>query len=220
MRLLRELSRRKLRTTLTITGITIGIWALVVFSSMANQINGLVGMGSAFYADKIVVTDGEAFGTSPMRLADAEIIAGLDSVAAVQPKVEILWDPDPAVGFGVPNIVVGLVPGADAGHETFALELASGRVLTVEDAGNVVVLGSTVAKKFGVTAGDTVDIRGEAFEVVGTLLPTLTSPDITGIVPLATAQRMYLGGPSTPGGRVARGRGHRQPDHRLPGGGC
>lgn len=31
MRLLRELSRRKLRTALTMTGITIGIWALVVF---------------------------------------------------------------------------------------------------------------------------------------------------------------------------------------------
>jgi deazaflavin-dependent oxidoreductase (nitroreductase family) len=46
MRLLRELSRRKLRTTLTIVGITIGVWALVVFSSLANQINGLVGMGS------------------------------------------------------------------------------------------------------------------------------------------------------------------------------
>ena len=63
----------------------------------------------------------------------------------------------------------------------------------MEDAGNVVVLGSTVAKKFGVTAGGTVDIRGEVFEVVGTLLPTLTSPDITGVVPLATAQQMYLG---------------------------
>ena len=39
MRLFRELSRRKLRTALTITGITIGIWALVVFSSMANMIS-------------------------------------------------------------------------------------------------------------------------------------------------------------------------------------
>ena len=79
MRLLRELSRRKLRTTLTISGITIGIWALVVFSSMANQINGLVGMGTEFYADKIVVTDGEAFGSSPMRLAAADTIASLDA---------------------------------------------------------------------------------------------------------------------------------------------
>ena len=192
MRLLRELSRRKLRTTLTIIGITIGIWALVVFSSMANQINGLVGMGSDFYADKIVVTDGEAFGTSPMRIADATVIAGIAGVAAVQPKVEILWDPDPSVGFGVPNIVTGVVPGADAGHETFKLELASGRMLTAEDAGNVVVLGSTVARKNGVTAGGTVEIRGEVFQVVGTLLPTLTSPDITAQVPLATAQRLYL----------------------------
>jgi putative ABC transport system permease protein len=193
MLLIVELSRRTLPTTLTVIGITIGIWALVVFSAMANQINGLVGMGSDFYADKIVVTDGEAFGTSPMRLADAEAIAALDGVAAVQPKVEILWDPDPAVGFGVPNIVTGIVPGADAGHETFKLELASGRMLTPDDAGNVVVLGSTVAKKYGVVAGDTVDIRGATFEVVGALLPTLTSPDITGLVPLATAQQMYLG---------------------------
>ena len=46
MRILRELSRRKLRTSLTITGITIGIWALVVFSSLANQINGLSGGGT------------------------------------------------------------------------------------------------------------------------------------------------------------------------------
>ena len=61
MRLLRELSRRKLRTTLTILGITIGIWALVVFSSMANKINALVEGGSQYYADKILVTDGSAF---------------------------------------------------------------------------------------------------------------------------------------------------------------
>lgn len=44
MRLLRELTRRKLRTTLTILGITIGIWALVVFRSTANKImrDGLI----------------------------------------------------------------------------------------------------------------------------------------------------------------------------------
>jgi hypothetical protein len=41
MRLLRELSRRKLRTTLTISGITIGIWALVVVSSMATRSTAL-----------------------------------------------------------------------------------------------------------------------------------------------------------------------------------
>ena len=193
MRILRELSRRKLRTSLTITGITIGIWALVVFSSLANQINGLVGMGSEYFADKIVVTDGVAFGSSPMRLDDVEIIAGLDGVGAVQPKVEIPWDPDPAIGFGAPDFLVGTIPGADAGFETFTLELATGRQLIAEDTGNVVVLGSTIARKFGVVAGGTVDIRGESFEVLGTLQPTLSSPDTNGFIPLSTAQALYLG---------------------------
>ena len=193
MRILRELSRRKLRTSLTITGITIGIWALVVFSSLANQINGLVGMGSEYFADKIVVTDGMAFGSSPMRLDDVEIIAGLDGVGAVQPKVEIPWDPDPAIGFGAPDFLVGTIPGADAGFETFTLELATGRQLLAEDTGNVVVLGSTIARKYGVVAGGTVDIRGESFEVLGTLQPTLSSPDTNGFIPLSTAQALYLG---------------------------
>jgi len=193
MRILRELSRRKLRTSLTITGITIGIWALVVFSSLANQINGLVRMGSEYFADKIVVTDGVAFGSSPMRLDDVEIIAGLDGVGAVQPKVEIPWDPDPAVGFGAPDFLVGTIPGADAGFETFTLELATGRQLIAEDTGNVVVLGSTIARKYGVVAGGTVDIRGESFEVLGTLQPTLSSPDTNGFIPLSTAQALYLG---------------------------
>jgi len=193
MRILRELSRRKLRTSLTITGITIGIWALVVFSSLANQINGLVGMGSEYFADKIVVTDGMAFGSSPMRLDDVEIIAGLDGVGAVQPKVEIPWDPDPAIGFGAPDFLVGTIPGADSGFETFTLELATGRQLIAEDTGNVVVLGSTIARKYGVVAGGTVDIRGESFEVLGTLQPTLSSPDTNGFIPLSTAQALYLG---------------------------
>ena len=193
MRILRELSRRKLRTSLTITGITIGIWALVVFSSLANQINGLVGMGSEYFADKIVVTDGVAFGSSPMRLDDVEIIAGLDGVGAVQPKVEIPWDPDPAIGFGAPDFLVGTIPGADAGFETLTLELATGRQLSAEDTGNVVVLGSTIARKYGVVAGGTVDIRGESFEVLGTLQPTLSSPDTNGFIPLSTAQALYLG---------------------------
>ena len=193
MRLFRELSRRKLRTTLTIIGITIGIWALVVFGALANQINGLVSGGSEFFADKILVTDGESLSTSPIRIAHADIIAGLDGVAAVDPQIELVWDPDAPVGFSAPDRLTGLIPGADGGHETLDLEIATGRQLSVEDTGNTVVLGATLARKHGVIAGGSVEIRGESFEVVGTLLPTLTSPDTRGFIPLATAQHIYLG---------------------------
>ena len=192
MRLLRELSRRKLRTTLTILGITIGIWALVVFGSMANKITALVEGGSEYYANKILVTDGSTFGTAPMGLESADTIRDLDGVAAVDAQIQLLWDLEPSVSFSIPDMVIGAIPGADEGLEAFELQLATGRMLTAEDEGNLVVLGSGLAAEYGVAAGDAIDIRGHQFEVIGTLQPTLTAPDTTGIVPLAAAQELFI----------------------------
>ena len=192
MRLFCELSRRKLRTGLTIIGITIGIWALVVFSSMANKINALVEGGSQYYANKILVTDGSAFGTAPMSLESANSIRELDGVAAVDAQIQLLFDEEAGVSFGIPDLIIGAVPGADQGLEEFQLELASGRMLTPEDNGRVVVLGSTMATARGVAAGDTIEIRGREFEVIGTLQPTLTAPDSTALVPLSAAQEMFI----------------------------
>jgi putative ABC transport system permease protein len=192
MRLLRELSRRKLRTSLTILGITIGIWALVVFSSMANKINALVEGGSQYYADKIIVTDGSSFGVAPMSVESADVIRDLDGVAAVDAQIQLMWDEEASASFGIPDLIIGAVPGADEGQEDFELEIATGRMITPEDRGNLVVLGSSLATEYGVVAGDTVEIRGETFEVVGTLQPTLTAPDTSGLVPLDAAQALFV----------------------------
>jgi putative ABC transport system permease protein len=191
MRLMRELLRRKLRTTLTILGITIGIWSLVVFSSMANKINSFVDAGSAIYEGKIIVTDGQSFGTAPIRLAAVDDIAGITGVAAVDPQVQVFWNPEEGIVFGVPKTVTGLIPGKDDGRG-FQLELATGRELTAEDTGNVVVLGADIATEYDVTAGDTVALHGQTFEVIGTYLPTLAAADTDSHVPLATAQELYL----------------------------
>jgi putative ABC transport system permease protein len=192
MRLIRELARRKVRTALTILGITIGIWALVVFSSMANKINALVEGGSQYYADKIIVTDGESFGSAPMRLESADTIAQLAGVAAVDPQIQLPFDTEgDGGGFGVPDLIIGGVPGADEGNEDFELEIATGRLLTPDDTGAVVVVGSSLASEHGVAAGDTLEIHGEPFEVLGTLQPTLTAPDTTALIPLDAAQELY-----------------------------
>ena len=199
MRLLRELSRRKLRTTLTILGITIGIWALVVFSSMANKINSLVDGGSQYYADKIVVSDasniGVGLGVAPMDIAVADQIRGLDDVAAVDPQVQMLFEEtlEGGAAFGIPNLIIGGVAGADEGLEDFVIEPAQGRLLTPEDEGSrVTVIGSDMAQEFSVGEGDTLEMRGVDFEVVGVLQPTLTAPDTTALIPLAAAQELFI----------------------------
>ena len=195
MRLFRNLSRRKLRTTLTILGITIGIWALVVFSSMANKISALVQGGSTYFADKVLVTDasGGGFGNAPMDIAAAEQIAAIQGVAAAVPQVQMLMDPEAGGGgFGFPDLIVGQVGGAEEPYESFELTYAQGRPLTAADEGHHrVVLGAELALDFEARAGDSVEFRGRRFEVVGIVAPTLTAPDTTAVIPLAAAQELY-----------------------------
>ena len=92
MRLLRDLGRRKLRSTLTIIGITIGIMALVVFGSMANKMNALIGGGSKYYADKAVVSVGSMYSGNfqPLSLSDVQRIEAVDGVAVAMPSVEMM----------------------------------------------------------------------------------------------------------------------------------
>ena len=196
MRLLRQLTRRKLRTTLTILGITIGIWALVVFSSMANKINALVEGGSQYFAGKILVFDassiGVSIGTAPMKLEVADQIRQLDGVAAAAPQVQLVYDPEGGGAFGAGETLFGSPAGADEGHETFPLNPIQGRLLTLDDEGaNVVVLGTDLARKEKASVGDTLAIRGVDFEVVGILEPTLTAPDTTAFMPLEASQRLF-----------------------------
>jgi len=195
MRLLRNLGRRKVRTTLTILGITIGIWALVVFGSMANKINALVAGGSDFYTGKVTATaKGGTMGLgSPVAISTTDRIARLDGVDVVVPAVTILMsDEISGVSMGIPQMIIGQVAGADRGRETFATHVASGRALTPGDEGaNVTVLGSDIARQHDTRAGDSVTLRGESFLVVGILEPTLTAPDTTAMVPLAAGQRLY-----------------------------
>jgi putative ABC transport system permease protein len=194
----RDLGRRKVRTTLTILGITIGIWALVVFGSMANKISALVQGGSGYYADKITVTDRSGslggFASAPMSLKTADLLRQIEGVDGVEPEVMMLMDDQAAaVSFGVPPIIGAAVPGANAGHDSGMLRYATGRGLTAADEGRLyTVLGSDIARKFSKSVGDTIVLKGVQFEVVGILEPTLTAPDQEAMIPFAAAQAMFV----------------------------
>ena len=198
MRYLRDLARRPVRTTLTILGITIGIWALVVFGSMANKINAMVEGGSSYYADKLSLSDSTGslggFSSAPMSLTIADTVAKVDGVDVVRPSVMMLMDDQAStVQMGVPPMITGAVAGSDEGRETFVTNVAQGRKLTATDEGqHVTVLGSDIARKYDKHVGDLMSLKGEAFQVVGVLEPTLTAPDQAAEVPLQAAQELYV----------------------------
>jgi putative ABC transport system permease protein len=197
MRYLRNLGRRKARTTLTVLGITIGIWALVVFGSMANKINALVEGGSTYYEGKLSLSDSSGsmggFSSAPMSLHTADLVRAVDGVDVVVPAVMMLMDDASAVTMGVPPMITAAVAGADEGREDFVISYAQGRALTADDEGDlVVVLGSDIARKFSRQVGDTIELRDTEFEVVGIMEPTLTAPDQTAVIPMAAAKKMFL----------------------------
>ncbi len=195
---LRDLARRPVRTGLTILGITIGIWALVVFGSMANKINALVEGGSQYYEDKLSISDATGslggFSAVPMSLRTADKIRAIDGVAAVAPAVMMLMDDQMAtVTMGVPPMITGTVPGADEGLDDFTFRYAQGRAIGAADEGShVTVLGSDIARKYAKDVGDTIVLKGVPFKVVGVLEPTLTAPDQAASIPLQAAQELLV----------------------------
>jgi hypothetical protein len=195
--LIRNLGRRRLRTTLTILGIVIGIWALVVFSSLANKINNLVASGSDYYVGKIVVSDGSTSGLGigivPIDVGLAGQIDGLAGVGAVSPQVELPFSDVAPSGFGFPKLILGSVAGADKGLESSVDRIGQGRLLTPADEGSrITVLGFDIARDLDATVGSTVDVRGFSFTVVGILEPTLSVSDSVALVPLAAGQELFL----------------------------
>jgi putative ABC transport system permease protein len=194
MRLLRDLGRRKLRSTLTISGIAIGIMALVVFGSMANKMNALIGGGSKYYADKDIVSVGSMYSGNiqPLSLADVDKVAHVDGVAAATPSIEMMLDDTSATTMGTPEMIGGVVPGGDKGLESFKMDIAQGRKLVPGDTGHITVLGSDLARKLDAKVGGTVKLRKVDFTVVGILAPTLTAPDKEAMVPLDAAQELFV----------------------------
>lgn len=193
MQVLRNVFRRKLRVFLTISGITIGVLALVVMGSMAEKINLLVSGGTRYYSDKVTVTaegSGAMYSTGPLSLGKLQEIKNVPGVAEVSGSIGALLETGSSMSFGMPAMIVG---GDMRGEqlESFKITYAQGRALGPNDAGSVVV-GSDLVKKLSARVGEYVTIRGEQFKVAGIMDKTLTAPDSSVWMTLGDAQRLFV----------------------------
>src|SRR5258708_12174928 len=65
MEILRNLTRRKLRNSLTVAGIMIGVLALTTMGAMAEKFNLLFDGGERFFSGHVVVNDPSLSGFGP-----------------------------------------------------------------------------------------------------------------------------------------------------------
>jgi putative ABC transport system permease protein len=206
MRIIRNVFRRKLRAVLTISGIMIGVFALIVMGAMAEKITLLVDGGLKWTGDKVTVSAGDGamggFSTNPLSVDKVNEIEKVDGVAEASANITMLLsEKQSAMTMGMPPMIAG-GDGRGKDYESFKVRYIDGREVKPADRGKVTV-GADLANKLNAKVGKEVTIRGEKFEVVGLMEKTLTAPDSSVYVSLYDAQRLFHKGmPDMVRGRV------------------
>ena len=191
MRTLRNVFRRKLRVSLTIFGITIGVLALVVMGSMAEKINLLVAGGTEYFKDKVIVQQegSSMFMSTAFQYTKGEELETVPGVAAVTASVDMLLDSEQGASFGMPAMISGTDMAGEE-FESYELTYLQGRALTPDDVGSAVV-GYDLVNELNAEVGGAITVRGEQFKVIGILDKTLTAPDTQAFLTLSDVQRLY-----------------------------
>lgn len=193
---LRNLSRRKLRTGLTIFGITIGIFALSVMGSLSEFLNATIDSGVRYSGSVVrVLPKNSITGIGAIRESEGEKFKALAHVKAV---TGVLITPaedetNSSIGFSTKSIQ-GFDP-AVVGDIYGIVKLSDGRMLQSSD-DRMVVIGQNVAAAANLKVGDTTSFRDFKVTVIGIFQPTQNPQiDNTVLAPLKNVQEVA----ATPG---------------------
>ncbi|MCZ7403164.1 MAG: ABC transporter permease [Candidatus Methanoperedens sp.] len=198
--ILKNITQRKLRTGLTIFGIALGIFAVIVMGGMSEHFNQTFDRSISLTADKIRVFPEIGFGGGDLNESKAREVKRVTGVADAYGLLQASLDPE-SLGFFGGDAVIGVQP------EKFPsllrdTKLTEGRFLTFGD-GYRTVIGSSVAREFNLKTGDEIQIKSKSslrtssiaharnFTVVGVLEYTGSFFDNSVLIPLKTAQKFY-----------------------------
>ncbi|MDP2789721.1 MAG: ABC transporter permease [bacterium] len=204
MEILRNMLRRKGRTILTVTGITVGIFAFTVMGSMALRFNKMISGGKLYVTGQItLMPKGTSFTTGSggalLPLDVLQRIEKVEGVAAVAGGVELaLEEPDPdnpfgGASFGPPPTIEGMdLQSSYKNRNWQTLNMKAGRMIEKGDSDNTVAVGYTIAADNKLNVGDTFTIRKRDFKVVGIVDQTLTGPDQYVFMPITAARELLI----------------------------
>jgi putative ABC transport system permease protein len=199
--IIRNNARRRVRTTLTVGGIVIGILVLTITGAMAEHFNAQFHGGVAYFSSNIQVVDDAGSYAGVISLTKVDAIQRIPGVAAALPTISVLARPGTAsaIALGLPD-TVGYTDPRERTYSRLPTALTSGRQLQPNRQGDV-VLGADVAGDLGVRVGDSLDLPvrprnpnpdfvNHPFRVVGVLKKTNTLPDAIASVGLLDAQML------------------------------
>jgi putative ABC transport system permease protein len=176
---LRTLSRRVLRTSLTLGGVALGVAAFVA----------LVGFSSSFEKEwrKALQSSGTDIAVVQKTFLNTSVDAGVEDklraipdVADVAPLVFNIMDLTPEVN----TIVYGR---PEKSFEMDSLTMTQGRKFRGEEP--EIILGELLAESVGKKAGDTLEIQGTTFRITGIFLGSAIETG-SAMLPIGQLQRL------------------------------
>jgi putative ABC transport system permease protein len=163
---LKEFGRHKLRTFLTMLGVTIGIFLVTSVSSFSEGIviyvNDQISITSGLVT--VIESDIPSFMIQNSRI-DQSLADDVRSISGVERVAEILY-----VNTQDAGSVAGASPGSDEIIRGANIYIEEGR--DTEEGQYEVLVGKKIAKSRDYTVGDTIKIAGKDFEIVGMLEDT------------------------------------------------
>ena len=195
---IRNLTRRRVRTILTVMGVAIAISFTVGILSISEGFMASFESSMAQQGTDIIIVPKEA---EAYPYPDVAAFVGsfseetlreieqYENVRAVYPVLTAIPMTIPMDKIGAIPILNGVTPAYFSDVAPY-LRLSSGRLITGDDQ-NVLVAGSGIADVAGLELGGTMEIRGIPFEVVGILEPSGGMDDGMIFTPLEPLQKAY-----------------------------
>lgn len=199
--IIRNLAQRKIRTGLTIFGITLSIFAVITMGGMSEYFNHTVDKSISLTADKIrVMPEGSGFRGGALDESKVSEVKRVPGVSDAYGILSTTLDPENMELVGG-DLVFGIPPKKQQILMKDA-KLTSGRFLVPDDEYKAVI-GSSIAKEFNLKVGDKLEIKSKKaprtksmiytknFTVVGILEYTGSFFDTVVQIPLENAQKFY-----------------------------
>jgi putative ABC transport system permease protein len=201
MEIVRNLYRHKLRTSLTISGIVIGILALTTMGALAENFNALLDGGVQYFGSNVRVGPPVGQTASLLPLTKIDEIRKVPGVAAAFPTYDFPAKPGAGsvVSFRFPDTIIASDP-TEAAWSSLKTTYAQGHAIDADSSGEA-VLGSMIDKEFNKKIGDPIDLPvrppdatpdfvNHPFKVVGILNVTRTAPDTFAYINITDGQML------------------------------
>lgn len=184
-----NIGRHKLRSFFTIAGVAIGIVAFVVLGSLSERLTMMVRGSEQFFAHHIRVVAQQTDYMRGFLLTDQlQLIAEQPGVDRIVRRIEIPWGQTESAFMGMTSAVVGV----QMDDTTLSLlPLYEGRLFSQSES-LAAVAGAALAAENEWEMGDTVQIYGHVFKIVGILHRLMTTPDHMLFVRIADAEKLFI----------------------------